>query len=112
MQRFTGGADGIGGGAAGTGAVAGSGVAGTQSLPQNTQAVTPPETPTEPDIDSSIDPGDTPLANGRAPQDIPSADSDGALAAQIRLAAETETNPQRQALLWNEYRKIRGLPTR
>ena len=48
--------------------------------------------------------------NGRAPQDIPSADNDSVLAAQIRKAAETESDPGRRAKLWNEYRKIRGLP--
>lgn len=48
--------------------------------------------------------------NGKIPEDIPPADNDGALAAQIRLAAENETDPVKQAELWNEYRRFKGLP--
>ena len=48
--------------------------------------------------------------NGRTPKDIPSADNDDAMAAQIRLAAEIENNPNKKAQLWNEYRKYKGLP--
>ena len=48
--------------------------------------------------------------NGKFPEDIPSADNDGALAAQIRYAAENETDPVKKAQLWNEYRKYKGLP--
>jgi hypothetical protein len=48
--------------------------------------------------------------NGRLPEDIPSADNDGALAAQIRYAAENETDPVKKVQLWNEYRKYKGLP--
>ena len=48
--------------------------------------------------------------NGKLPEDIPSADNDGALAAQIRYAAENETDPVKKAQLWNEYRKYKGLP--
>lgn len=48
-------------------------------------------------------------ANGKLPDDIPSADNDSALAAQIRRAAENETDPIKREQLWNEYRKYRGL---
>ncbi len=48
--------------------------------------------------------------NGKLPDDIPSADNDGALAAQIRYAAENETDPVKKVQLWNEYRKYKGLP--
>lgn len=48
--------------------------------------------------------------SGKLPEDIPSADNDSALAAQIRHAAENETDPVKKARLWNEYRKYRGLP--
>jgi hypothetical protein len=48
--------------------------------------------------------------SGKLPEDIPSADNDSALAAQIRHAAENEADPVKKARLWNEYRKYRGLP--
>ncbi|WP_147301075.1 hypothetical protein [Aestuariispira insulae] len=50
------------------------------------------------------------LANGKIPDDIPSADNDSVLEAQIRKAAEAETDPVVQKRLWNEYRKYKGLP--
>jgi hypothetical protein len=49
-------------------------------------------------------------ANGKPPEDIPSAQNDDALAAQIRYAAENETDPLKSRQLWNEYRKYKGLP--
>ena len=52
------------------------------------------------------------LANGKLPDDIPSAKNDDALAAQIRYAAENETDPVKSGQLWNEYRKYKGLATR
>lgn len=48
--------------------------------------------------------------SGKLPEDIPPADNDSALAAQIRHAAEIETDPVKKERLWNEYRKYRGLP--
>lgn len=48
--------------------------------------------------------------NGKIPEDIPSADNDSALEAQIRQAAMSETDPEVRAQLWNEYRKYKGLP--
>jgi hypothetical protein len=53
--------------------------------------------------------GSISTANGKLPDDIPSADNDSALAAQIRRAAENETNPTKREQLWNEYRKYKGL---
>jgi hypothetical protein len=49
-------------------------------------------------------------SNGKLPEDIPSAQNDDALAAQIRYAAENETDPVKRNQLWNEYRKYKGLP--
>lgn len=49
-------------------------------------------------------------ANGKLPDDIPSADNDSVLAAQIRRAAENETDPTKKEQLWNEYKKYKGLP--
>ena len=53
--------------------------------------------------------GSISTANGKIPDDIPSADNDSALAAQIRRAAENETDPTKREQLWNEYRKYKGL---
>ncbi len=50
-------------------------------------------------------------SNGKIPEDIPPAQNDDALAAQIRYAAENETDPVKSRQLWNEYRKYKGLPT-
>ena len=52
------------------------------------------------------------LSNGKLPEDIPPAQNDDALAAQIRYAAENETDPAKANQLWNEYRKYKGLPTK
>jgi hypothetical protein len=53
--------------------------------------------------------GSITTANGKLPDDIPSVDNDSALAAQIRRAAENETDPTKREQLWNEYRKYKGL---
>lgn len=47
--------------------------------------------------------------NGKIPEDIPPAENDDAIAAQIRLAAESESNPDIREKLWNEYRKYKGI---
>lgn len=62
------------------------------------------------DNEISMNKSNISAANGRLPEDIPSADNDSALAAQIRYAAENETDPVKKAKLWNEYRKYKGLP--
>jgi hypothetical protein len=48
--------------------------------------------------------------NGAIPDDIPPADNDSVFEAQIRAAAENETDPEVKKNLWNEYRKYKGLP--
>ena len=53
--------------------------------------------------------GSVSTANGKDPDDIPSANNDSALAAQIRRAAVNETDPIKRKLLWDEYRKYKGL---
>lgn len=50
------------------------------------------------------------VANGATPEDIPAANNDDVIAAQIRLAAEIEKDPVKKQKLWNEYRKYKGLP--
>lgn len=59
--------------------------------------------------DKSIQPPSA-LKNGKIPEDIPPADNDSVLEAQIRQAAINETDPTTKAKLWNEYRKYKGLP--
>jgi hypothetical protein len=51
-------------------------------------------------------------SGGKLPEDIPPAQNDDALAAQIRYAAESETDPVKSKQLWNEYRKYKGLATK
>ena len=55
--------------------------------------------------------------SGKVPKDIlamrrdaSSPDNDSKLEAQIRLAATHETDPEKKARLWNEYRRYKGLP--
>ena len=48
--------------------------------------------------------------NGKLPEDIPPADNDSALEAQIRKAAIEETDPELKKRLWDEYRRYKGLP--
>jgi hypothetical protein len=47
---------------------------------------------------------------GKVPEDIPPADNDSALEAQIRQAAIEETDPELKKRLWDEYRRYKGLP--
>lgn len=56
--------------------------------------------------------GNMQSSNGKLPDDIPSAKNDDTLAAQIRYAAENETDPVKSKQLWNEYRKYKGLATK
>jgi len=56
--------------------------------------------------------GNMQSSNGKLPDDIPPAKNDDALAAQIRYAAENETDPVKSKQLWNEYRKYKSLPTK
>lgn len=49
--------------------------------------------------------------NGAIPEDIPPADNDDVVAAQIRLAAQIEKDPVKKAKLWNVYRDYKGIPT-
>ena len=50
--------------------------------------------------------------SGALPEDIPDANNDDVVAAQIRLAAEIEKDPVKKERLWNEYRKYKGLPVK
>ncbi len=63
-------------------------------------------------VADTANPDQPKLGNGKAPDDIPPADNDSIVAAQIRAAALAEKDPQVQARLWNEYRKIKGFPVK
>lgn len=51
-----------------------------------------------------------PALNGKLPEDIPPADNDSVIARQLREAAIQETDPVKQAELWNKYRRYKNLP--
>lgn len=46
---------------------------------------------------------------GKLPEDIPPADNDSVVEAQLRQAAIAEKDPQKKKKLWNEYRRYKGL---
>lgn len=60
-------------------------------------------------ISAAAENGVEPLNNGKLPEDIPSADNDDIIARQIREAALAESDTQKQAKLWNEYRRYKGI---
>jgi hypothetical protein len=101
---------------------ASSAMSGTQ-VPENTSSAEGIETAAQGSLQGSQNPkevdgkaggnktsGKMKQANGKLPEDIPTAQNDDALAAQIRYAAENETDPVKREQLWNEYRKYKGLP--
>jgi len=49
------------------------------------------------------------LTNGKVPDDIPAADNDSVLEAQIRNAAMNESDESIREKLWDEYRKYKGV---
>ena len=87
------------------------------SLISGTESKNKPDTSTEASLASEVEEklqGDEQIAgglgNGKLPEDIPSADNDSVLEAQIRRAALDEKDPAIRARLWSEYRKYKGLP--
>ena len=62
-----------------------------------------------PPTPSTIEDNKKTLSNGKLPEDIPPADNDDIIAKQIREAALAEPDPQKQAKLWNEYRRYKGI---
>ncbi|MEH6497563.1 MAG: hypothetical protein V7740_17595 [Pseudomonas marincola] len=113
-DQSSGGGDGGGGGSGTAGAgqgqsTAASGISGTNKPPV-TQAQPVPSSLPE-DGGAALPAEQTQqLSNGKTPEDIPAANNDDILAQRIRSAAETETDPEKQERLWNEYRKYKGLP--
>lgn len=64
------------------------------------------------DEDGTWQEGGVTADNGKIPEDIPPADNDSVLEAQIRQAAINETDPEVKAKLWDEYRRYKGLPSK
>ncbi len=85
------------------------GISGTNNPPPTQTASTPAEEQQSEDSQNPTTQQQT-LANGKIPEDIPPENNDDILAQRIRSAAENETDPVKQARLWNEYRKYKGLP--
>lgn len=81
------------------------GMQGAEQQSGGAQAETQASTAAAGDRQRSVQSG-----GGRVPQDIPPADNDSVLEAQIRQAAINEPDPQKRERLWNEYRKYKGLP--
>lgn len=109
--------DGDSSGSSPVASVAGSAMSGTQTpkrdystgedAPTALDEMTTPADKNEPVKNAG---GNMKRSNGKPPEDIPPAQNDDALAAQIRYAAENETDPNKSRQLWNEYRKYKGLP--
>ena len=93
-----------GGGSAGGGSIASSSIIGSQSEKQanksdgsqNASALSGQESGAA-------------LDNGKVPEDIPAADNDSVLEAQIRKAAVMEKDATIREKLWDEYRKYKGI---
>ncbi len=105
-----------GGGDAGSDGVSGNAATASQEMQGTEAPETFPETTAEAfsdENDLEKPPGiirsSASAANGATPEDIPAANNDDAVAAQIRLAAENETDPEIREKLWNEYRKYKGM---
>lgn len=101
--------------AASAGASSGAESAASEAM-QGTEAEAEQEAVAASDASSDISSEDSaeqvlsgPADNGKIPEDIPPAENDDAIAAQIRLAAEAETDPEIRKKLWNEYRKYKGM---
>ena len=87
-------------------------LSGTET-PKTTQADNPNTVDGLPDDDSlapsTAEEHKKTLSNGKLPEDIPPANNDDIIARQIRAAALAEPDPQKQAKLWNEYRRYKGI---
>lgn len=99
------------GGASGTESVASDTMQGTEQAPStDTTAATAANSQESTESGSGdISASGNIAKNGKIPEDIPPADNDDAIAAQIRVAAEAETDPEIRKKLWDEYRKYKGM---
>ncbi len=98
----------------GTNSVASTVMTGTETStsPESVSTISDESTSQQTSDNTPITSSHSAGPNGKTPEDIPAADNDDVIAAQIRLAAEIEKDPDKKEKLWNEYRKYKGLPTR
>ena len=89
---------------------AASGISGTEKPAEAPAAATDQETPDQDQKTAAVQPPKQAAPNGKIPDDIPPADNDTVLEKQIRQAAINETDPEKKAKLWDEYRKYKGIP--
>ncbi|EGL54467.1 hypothetical protein MAMP_01105 [Methylophaga aminisulfidivorans MP] len=100
----------LAGGASGTESVASDMMQGTEQAPSNEAMAAASDTQESTESGSGkISASGSVAENGKIPEDIPPADNDDAIAAQIRVAAEAETDPEIRKKLWDEYRKYKGM---
>lgn len=98
------------GSASGTESVASDMMQGTEQAPSNEAMAAASDTQESTESGSGkISASGNVAENGKIPEDIPPADNDDAIAAQIRVAAEAETDPEIRKKLWDEYRKYKGM---
>lgn len=105
-------------GASGEGSVAASDISGTEKQTSTTlsgNADAENESMASTGVGQSVGNSGTnsiettqPSENGKIPEDIPSADNDSVLEAQIRQAAINEKDPEIKKKLWDEYRKYKS----
>ena len=92
------------------------GISGTEKASESSQSATGKQesaeesgTQTDSLTSGNIEKNDKFSDNGKLPEDIPPADNESVVEAQLRQAAITEKDPQKKKKLWNEYRRYKGL---
>ena len=80
-----------------------------QSASGNQESAEESGTQTDSLTSGNVEKNDKFSDNGKLPEDIPPADNDSVVEAQLRQAAIAEKDPQKKKKLWNEYRRYKGL---
>ena len=80
-----------------------------QSASGNQESAEESATQTDSLTSGNVEKNDKFSDNGKLPEDIPPADNDSVVEAQLRQAAIAEKDPQKKKKLWNEYRRYKGL---
>ncbi|WP_340151188.1 hypothetical protein [uncultured Sneathiella sp.] len=106
-----GGGGGATGGSGGGSAMssASSGIEGSEPMPSQNKTEQQASTVEGEETKSPVKQQQDALPNGKVPEDIPPADNDNILQKKIREAAMNEPDPVKRELLWEEYRKYKGL---
>ena len=92
------------------------GISGTAKASESSQSASGKQesaeesgTQTDSLTSGNVEKNDKVSDNGKIPEDIPPADNDSVVEAQLRQAAIAEKDPQKKKKLWNEYRRYKGL---